>query len=219
MKSKGRLAGVFVLNYNPAVVTIRSRGRLPHWEAENATYFVTFRLADSLPESVCRRIEWERRDIVATARAMKRSLSRAEEVRLSRMFRWKIEALLDSGVGACWLAQPKIAEIASEALRHFDGVRYRLFAWCVMPNHVHALFHPLAGYGLAAILHSWKSYSAKAANAALRRSGEFWEREYFDHIVRNEIEFARIVRYILENPKKAGLRRWRWVGCSVDLKR
>lgn len=154
------------------MVTVRSRGRLPPWEAENAIYFVTFRLADSLSESARQRIEFERRDIIATARAMRRTFSRNKELRLSRLSRRKFEARLDAGAGACWLAQPEIAEVAVESLKHFKGIRYRLFAWCVMPNHVHALFQPLGHYDLAGIVHTWKSYSAKPANRALRRSGE-----------------------------------------------
>ncbi|HKT48098.1 MAG TPA: transposase [Candidatus Acidoferrales bacterium] len=155
------------------MVTIRSRGRLPHWEAENAIYFVTFRLADSLPESARRRIQFERQDIVATARTMRRTFSRAEQMRLSQLSRRKIEANLDAGAGACWLAQPGIAKIVLESLKHFDGVRYRLFAWCVMPNHVHVLFQLFGEHDLANIVHTWKSFSVKAANVALGRSGEF----------------------------------------------
>jgi REP element-mobilizing transposase RayT len=194
---------------------MRSRGRLPHWEGENAVYFVTFRLAGSLPESVRGRIEFERRDIVQRAGAMRRAISAAEEKRLAQLFRKKLESQLDAGAGACWLAQPGVAEIVVEALRHFDGQRYHLFAWCVMPNHVHAVFQPIAKNELAEIVHSWKSYSSKEANRKLRRAGEFWEREYFDHIVRNRQEFERIVRYVLANPEKAGLRAWPWVGSAV----
>jgi len=197
------------------VTTIRSRGRLPHWEDRNAVYFVTFRLADSLPEAARRRIEFERRDILRTANAMHRAISAAEERRLAQFSRGKIESQMDSGAGACWLARPGIAETVVEALRHFDGERYHLFAWCVMPNHVHVVFQPIAKNELAGIVHSWKSYSSKKANRELRRSGEFWCREYFDHIVRNAQEFERIVRYVLANPEKAGLRDWPWVGRSV----
>ncbi|MGH9560806.1 MAG: transposase [Terracidiphilus sp.] len=155
------------------VLTIRSRGRLPHWEDDPATYFVTFRLADSFPESARRKIEFERQDIIRTARAARRPLSRQEQIRLSRLFRGKIEVRLDAGAGNCWLARPKIANIASDSLTHFDGVRYRLFAWCVMPNHVHVLFQPIDGHDLASIVQAWKSYSAKASNRSLQRSGEF----------------------------------------------
>lgn len=200
------------------MVTIRSRGRLPHWEDRNAIYFVTFRLADSLPETARRRIEFERQDIIRTAHAMNRAMSVTEQMRLPCLSRKKIEAMLDAGAGSCWLAQPKIARIATDTLKHFDGIRYRLLAWCVMPNHVHVLFQPSNAHYLADVIQSWKSYSAKASNRVLGRSGEFWEREYFDHIARNQSEINRIVRYIRDNLKKARLRDWPWVECTLEYK-
>ncbi len=84
-----------------------------------------------------------------------------------------------------------------------------------MPNYVHVLFQPTGDCDLARILHGWKSYSAKEANRLANRSGAFWEREYFDHIVRNRAEFDRIVRYILANPGRAGLRDWPWMGSAI----
>jgi REP element-mobilizing transposase RayT len=83
-----------------------------------------------------------------------------------------------------------------------------------MPNHVHVMVQPLAKNDLAGILQTWKSFSAKAANRFLHRRGEFWQREYYDHLIRNEKEFARIVHYVLDNPKKAGLHLWPWVGTA-----
>jgi REP element-mobilizing transposase RayT len=70
----------------------------------------------------------------------------------------------------------------------------------------------MGGYALEAIVHSWKSFPGLAANRLLRRSGPFWQREYFDHLVRHEASLQRIVRYVEENPEKAGLRNWPWVG-------
>jgi REP element-mobilizing transposase RayT len=90
--------------------------------------------------------------------------------------------------------------------------RYRLFAWCVMPNHVHAIMQPHREWTLASILHSWKSFTAIKANRLLKRTGPFWQEEYYDHIVRRGEDFTRIIRYVLENPAKAGLRNWPWVG-------
>ena len=196
--------------------TIRSRGRLPHWEADHAIYFVTFRLADSLPRSVLRAYELERRNVIATALAAGRALSASEEKQLKKLFNEKIESKLDAGAGCCYLAEPAVADAVMSALRHFDSVRYRLYAWCVMPNHVHVLFRLLDDRKLSGVLHSWKSYSAKRANLLLGLSGEFWQREYYDHLVRSEEEFYRIVGYILRNPEKAGLRDWRWVGTSLE---
>jgi len=111
----------------------------------------------------------------------------------------------------CFLRDNAIARVVVNALQEFDGSRYRLFAWSVMPNHVHILLQTIGIMSLAGILHSWKSYSAKAANQILGRKGEFWQREYYDRLIRNKAEFDRAVRYVMENPSKAGLKDWPWV--------
>ena len=146
---------------------------------------------------------------------MKRELSADEQRRLAALSGARIEAYLDTGAGACFLGKPAVAEEIVHSLRHFEGVRYRLFAWCVMPNHVHVVFQPLADHTLAGIVHGWKSYTAKEANRLLHRTGVFWQREYYDHLVRDEAEFRRVVRYVLENPVKAGLRDWPWVSAPL----
>src|ERR671924_2014516 len=93
----------------PAVrmVRIRSRGRLPHWERDSATYFITFRLADSLPQSVLKSYEMERAAILRRAQANKRELTRSEQKQLAKLFSEKVEAYLDAGVGTCRLAHPQ----------------------------------------------------------------------------------------------------------------
>ncbi len=192
-------------------VTIRDRGRLPHWEKESATYFITFRLADSLPKSVLDQIESERESIVKTANQLHRPLSPDERRKVQSLSSPIIEKYLDSGAGACDLKNPAIAEEVANTLRHFDNQRYRLFAWCVMPNHVHVVVRLLPGHTLAEVVHSWKSFTAKRANEALGRQGSFWQREYYDHLVRNEGELERSIHYVAENPQKANLRDWRWV--------
>ena len=122
-----------------------------------------------------------------------------------------MEAYLDAGHGACWLHQPAIARLVADALGHFDGQRYRLHAWCVMPNHVHLIVEPLSGHELPGLLHSWKSFTAKAANRLLGRTGEFWQEEYYDHLIRDAEDYAHALRYLLENPAQAGLNNWPWV--------
>ena len=120
----------------------------------------------------------------------------------------------DAGHGACWLRDPRIAALVERALLHFDGQRYRLIAWCVMPNHVHALVETREEWPLASVVHSWKSFTAHRANLILKRSGDFWLREYFDRFIRDDRHFASAVRYIENNPVKAGLvaraEDWRW---------
>ncbi|MGH9713916.1 MAG: transposase [Candidatus Acidiferrales bacterium] len=191
--------------------TIRTRGRLPHWEAAQATYAVVFRLADSLPKAVLKEIEFERQDILQAAHVMGRELSARERKRLEDLFTDKIESFLDAGAGSCFLANPAVAKMTSQALRHFDGDRYHLFVWCVMPNHVHVVFRPLGKNSLSQIVHSWKSFSAKEANRILKRSGKFWQHEYYDHLIQDEMEFSRTANYVLKNPQMAGLQNWLWV--------
>jgi REP element-mobilizing transposase RayT len=192
-------------------ITIRDRGRLPHWETDSATYFITFRLNDSLPRPVLDRIESEKKSIVRTAAQLGRDISPDEQKRLTRLSTARIEQFLDSGRGACHLQTPAIAEIVSKSLRHFDEKRYRLFAWCIMPNHVHVVVRLFPGNSLPQVLHSWKSFSAKRAEKVLRLNGPFWQREYFDHLLRSEAEFERAVQYVIDNPIRARLERWPWV--------
>ncbi|MBZ5665584.1 MAG: transposase [Acidobacteriia bacterium] len=200
-------------------VKIRDRGRLPHWETDNATYFITFRLADSLPKSVLDRIESERQSIVKTAAQAGRTPSSDERRKIQRLSTPVIERFLDSGAGACHLQNSAIAEEAANALRYFDEKRYRLFAWCVMPNHVHVVARFFPGHVLATVVHSWKSFSAKHANRILRTHGVFWQREYYDHLIRSEGEFERAIRYVSENPAKAQLKDWKWVWvCGRDAR-
>lgn len=118
----------------------------------------------------------------------------------------KIEAFLDSGYGECWLKRDDIGKLVANALCYFDGERYHLHAWVVMPNHVHAVLSPNGSHTLSSILHSWKSYTANEANCLLGRKGRtFWQRESYDHLVRDEEDFIRVCNYTLNNPVKTGL--------------
>jgi REP element-mobilizing transposase RayT len=168
-----------------------SRGRLPHWEAGEVAQHLTIRLGDSLPGPVLE--SWK-----AELEAM------AEAERLSGR-RLRIETALDLGGGSCWLQQPPIARIVEDALLHFDGIRYYLHAWVVMPNHVHALATPIGGHSLSSLAHSWKSFTAKEANRLLSRQGVFWQEEYFDRAMRDARHFQTVVDYIEQNPVNAGL--------------
>ena len=188
------------------------RGYLPHVKAEGGTYFVTFRLADTLPKDVLQRYHFEREDVVKRAKAMGRKPTRDEEERLAALQSERVEAYLDAGHGKCWLKHPHIAGMVAGALKHFDGERYSLHAWVVMPNHVHVVVTPRAGHTLSAILHSWKSFTAHAVQKVAQPSrlqipkGEaFWQRESYDHRLRDEADFARVCEYTIQNPVNAGL--------------
>ena len=168
-----------------------SRGYLPHFDAGVVTQVVTFRLADTLPAHVLQ--------------GWKAEVERLPAEQQDPELRRRIDAYIDNGYGECWLQQPPIANLVEGALLHFHGVRYDMLAWVVMPNHVHALFRPTGGWGLADILHSWKSYTANEANELLGRSGPFWHPDYYDRFIRDEEHFRRVVEYIENNPVKAGL--------------
>jgi putative DNA methylase len=161
-----------------------SRGRTPHWEAGDVPQSVTFRLADSLPKAV---LESKMADETSALR------------------RGRYESLLDAGHGEGVLARPEAGAIVQGALLHFDSKRYCVHAWCVMPNHVHVLFTPEPGISLSSIVHSWKSFTAKAINGALGRSGRIWWEEYFDRAIRDGDHFERARFYIEDNPVQAGL--------------
>jgi type I restriction enzyme R subunit len=160
---------------------------LPHWWQPGATYFVTFRLADSLPAIVRDRFEEMR------------------QLNEHEAFDW-VENYLDAGSGSCLLKNPAHAGLVASALRYFDAQRYKLGAFVVMPNHVHALVKPTGPNTLAALLHSWKSYTAHELNRLTGSSGRVWQEESFDRIVRDESELDKFHAYIANNPASAGLR-------------
>ena len=172
-----------------------SRGYLPHLDAPGNIQFVTFRLHDSVPLSLI--AQWK--DELKLSPDLP-----ASDLRLLKLYQ-HIAAYEDVGYGACWMRDPAIAAIVQEALFHFDGLRYCLLEWCVMPNHVHALIQTLEGYPLTAIIHSWKSFSANAANKRLKRKGDFWMPDFFDRFIRNEEHLHQAREYIRTNPLKANL--------------
>ena len=193
---------------------IRQGARLPHWTREEGTYAVTFRLDDSLPKAVAESWRFERRDIIRTAREMGRLLTSSEEERLQRLFSEKVEKYLDEGRGKSWMRDNRIGKVVADALGFFDVIRYRLLAWCVMPNHVHVVLEPIGGHELPEILHSWKSYTAKQINKILGADGQLWETEYYDHLIRDEKDLVAQIEYVVANPRRVGLKDWKWVGVA-----
>lgn len=182
----------------PTFSGLHSRGYLPHLKVEGGTYFVTFRLADSLPQDALERLAAWRVDQL-------RRFASGQSHELDARFSTELDEQLDRGGGACWLNDARVARHVAESLRHFDRAHYRLHAWVLMPNHVHALVQPLPGHALEEILQSWQSSTAHLANKTLGRTGAFWQPESYDHWVRNETERAHYRRYIEENPVKARL--------------
>ena len=185
-----------------------SRGYLPHLDQPDIIQSITFRLADSVPADVI--AAWKSELALKGREAT--SDPRCAELRE------RIERYAGQGHGACWLRDERIAGQVEDALLHFDGVRYRLLSWVIMPNHVHALIETTPGFPLEAVVHSWKSFTAKQVNKIIGRSGQVWEEDYFDRYIRDENHLSTVVDYIEQNPVKAGLvdtaSDWRWSSAS-----
>jgi REP element-mobilizing transposase RayT len=217
----------------------RTKRHLPHLHPPGAKLFVTFRLVDSVPAAVLRSHKaW----LDAETRRLRTSAGKPEQPTatksrlLERQRRWfKIleTALHSEETGPTWLRNQRVASVVEDALHWRDGKVYELDAYSILPNHVHVVFEPyLSGTTIHArqtyrgrviesedppldvIMHSLKSWTATQANLLLGRRGQFWQHESYDHVVRNNDEFIRIVNYVLQNPVKSGLvkdwRDWRW---------
>ena len=207
-----RAGGVPEQPSNPLRSGVHSRGYLPHFKREGASYFVTFRLVDSLPKEVLLCFEREHAEALRQLPATATSEQAGE---VHRELRRKVERYLDQGMGECHLRRPEIADMVADALRHFHGEQYLLDDWVVMPNHVHVILWPMPNFTLSEILKSRKRHTARQANLILKRTGNtFWQRESYDHWIRNEDEKSRIRRYIRMNPVNAGLCKspedWKW---------
>ena len=191
-------------------------GNLPHW-AQNCATFVTFRLGDSLPDGKLAQLQAEREewlkahlqrrggDSASTGADCRRGVLSAsgwnedEEREYRELFSERLQSWLDAGYGSCVLREEPIRQIVEDSLHHFADIRYSLYAYVVMPNHVHVLFMPEEGCDGRKIVADWKRFTAKAINAARGMSGELWQKESYDRLVRDIAEFNAIRAYIRGN--------------------
>jgi REP element-mobilizing transposase RayT len=185
--------------------------RLPHRDEAFLRQSITYRLFDSVPSSV---IESKKEELKLLRHPEHTTTPDKTLAWREQRLREFLENYEDAGHGSCFLKNPAVAAIVQENLFHFDGQRYRLIEWCVMPNHVHILIEQFPGTRLQDIVDSWKSYTAKRANAILGRTGEFWMRGFRDRFIRNERHMETVRAYIRANPVKAGLSQtpesWPW---------
>ncbi|MBU2508330.1 MAG: hypothetical protein KJ799_16660 [Bacteroidetes bacterium] len=234
-----------------AAIKIFYERNLPHYQPPGFAFFVTFRLTNSIPIKTIIELKNERQKELEKISSIQNKSEKKEHYRkyIGAYF-GKFDRLLDgSTTGPKWLLKPEIAEIVKEAIHFRDGKKYDLFAYTIMPNHVHLVIKPFversevsnklqeiekisstasdgiendlhvkrtdcSHYILTFILRSLKWYTAIECNKLLNRSGAFWQHESYDHVVRDEKELKRIVKYILLNPVKAGLcetaENWKW---------
>lgn len=230
---------------------------LPHIQLPHANYFVTFRLANTIPASAILRLRAEQKEFENHIRNRCSDYPiMADILENQRMLFYKIDDYLDRchNDNNC-LRKPGIAKIVSEAIHFYNNKFYDLIAYCIMPNHVHLVFTLISDgqfeacptdiktvgrtsvrpkgiiertegcptkreYPVADVLKCIKSYTAREANKILKRTGAFWQHENYDHIIRNDNEMKRYIRYTLDNPVKAGLvkdwKNWQWSYCKYE---
>ena len=198
--------------FNPYAEVRISKANLPHWKQDHVPYFVTFRLADAVPRKKWEQWKFERD---AWTRRHPEPWDDKTWTEFHALFSVRVQEYLDSRQGSCILAIRKVRTIVDEALLYFANTRYELGAHVVATNHVHAVVLPHEGWQLSDILHSWKSFSAKAINnveAASRRlnrilksrrfgTSTVWQKESYDHIIRNAGSLYRIEQYIKRHPE------------------
>ncbi|PKD42566.1 transposase [Rhodohalobacter barkolensis] len=203
---------------------------LPHWQEPGAEYFVTFRLAGSLPKNVIQQLK-KSRDTFKKNFSHKtdyRSKTRQLEASLFK----KYESILDrQSTGPVWLSNKNIADIVKEALHYRDNNEYDLYAFCIMSNHVHVVFRELysnqedqkieEAFPVTKILQGLKSYTGLMANRELNRTGSFWHEESYDRLIRNAKELYNSIQYTLNNPVKINLvknwRDWQYNYCKSEF--
>jgi type I restriction enzyme R subunit len=186
----------------------------PHWSQAGAAVFITFRTHDSIPREVIDRWDREKQEWLRLRGSSSRAhwsaiiptLSEKDAADFRRTFSRCREAFLDSCHGRCLLKRPDLAKIVADSLLHFDGQRYRMGDFVVMPNHVHLLAVFPTAQEMKKQCDSWLHYTAFQINQVINEKGKFWQQEVFDHLVRNPKQYEYLRQYIADNPHKAGLK-------------
>ncbi len=211
--------------FDPAAEVAVTHGRdLPHWSQSGVVTFITWRTWDSLPAEVvtgwlAARDAWLRgHHIDPTGEVVEavRRLPALAQVEFGELLSARWESSLDAAHGSCPFRDPANATLVGNSLRHFDDVRYTLFDFVVMPNHVH-MMAAFTAVDMPAQCESWKHFTAVRLNQRFGRTGRFWHTESFDHLVRSEEDFMRYRQYIADNPRNAELKSGEYLHYSRSL--
>lgn len=178
-------------------VDIKYTHKLPHWRQDGKTQFITFRLSDSLPQSKLQELSQAKEEWLKTH---PQPWSESTKEEYNSLIGERIDKWLDAGYGCCTLKDPDMRRIVTDAFLHFNNERYVLLALVVMPNHVHALLTPCEGHDVIATIGRIKGFTASRINKVIGGKGEFWQRDSFDRILRNEMDFDAKLQYIINNP-------------------
>jgi len=196
------------------------RRNLPHFQIRGQTFFVTWLLANALQNRVISSLNLEYQQIKSgidpKVDDKKKALLKAGQ----NYFKQFDEKLHSSKTGKHYLKDSKIANIVANSIHFWDSKRIDLCCYCIMSNHIHAIFtvferdetgKPLY---LQDVMESIKKYSAGKCNKLLGRSGQFWQHESYDRLIRDREELYYTICYVLDNPVTAGLckerKEWKW---------
>ena len=184
------------------------RRHLPHWRQDGATYAVTFRQADSIPQEQLQalkrwRVVWERQH--------PEPRTETEWKHFAKEITNKTEKWMDEGYGSCVFRDSRFSRMMSDSMLHFQDQRHFTSCFVVMPNHIHAVVQPINDNELEDCLQRTKQYVSLHVNKTLGREGALWEEESYDRIVRDEEHLWNELQYIAKNPKSAGLPVNQWV--------
>ncbi len=192
-----------------------TQGVLPHWEQPGATYFITYRTHDSIPQAAFELWQRQRADALRRLEidpddpnwtSAFGHLNWGVRRQFARQFATILEASLDELHGAFALRYPNVSNVVAENLLHFDGMRYSLGGFVVMPNHVHVLVCLDRNVTLKEQCRNWKHYQSCQINSLLGNKGRLWQPESFDHLVRDGDHFQKFRKYIQNNPVKSRLK-------------
>lgn len=214
--------------FRPDSRVIRTRtNQIPHWSQSGAVTFVTWRTKDSIPKKVlsqwiCEREKWCEENGIPTREEeepVSRWLSKLPQQRQLEYHRrfsrsWNEE--LDKCHGECLLRNQALSKIVKESLLFSQGDTYQIDSFVVMPNHVHLLAAFKDADEMLPQIARWKRFTARKINEFTNRSGNFWQPDCFDHLVRSRRQWDRIDRYISDNPKKSRLKKQEYAYWSVD---
>ncbi|MCC8175869.1 MAG: transposase [Bacteroidales bacterium] len=176
--------------------------KIPHWHQPDKLQFVTFRLGDSLPQPILRELKEQKQ------RWMEDNPEpwTPDQMReYHNHFTQKVDRWLDQGYGACYLGRKEVANYFVTKMLEFHSREWCVWAYVVMPNHVHLLLQAINGENLRASLGRFLNITSHEINKMVERKGTLWQREPFDRIVRNEGHYINVLRYMGKNVDQGGV--------------
>ncbi|MCF7815334.1 MAG: hypothetical protein K9N09_12215 [Candidatus Cloacimonetes bacterium] len=195
------------------------RRNLPHYQPGNGIFFITTCLAKALSTKIISELKQRKIDFQNMIKKVSENQKIFVLKEFHRSYFRDFESFIHSQSKKDWLIRTSIQQVIKENLLFWDGVRYKLIAFCIMPNHLHLMIKPFQKgkhmyESLSKIMFTMKSFTANECNKILDRSGQFWLHESYDHYIRNFKDYEYHLKYLLENPVKSNLvNKWKdWNG-------